>query len=628
MTTLYRYSLQKIVIVISFVLVLAGCQIDSKPKSELDQIRARGVLRIGTLNNQLSYYIGPDGPSGLDYELAREFANQLGVKLEITPIYRASALFPALENGEIDIVAGGQIQTPERIKKFRPGPAYYYVSQQLVYKKGGNKPNDIADLIKTQNTLLADSDDIGRILRIVEGSHFQQTLEAINQGNPELSYALDKNSDVNDLLKQVSEGTLAYTVADSVEISLAQRISPDIASAFELTEDQPISWFLRRSDDESFYAMIIEFFGNQNQSGSLASLEEKYIGHIGSFDYVDTRAFIRALDSKLEDWRALFQLYADEFDWRLIAALSYQESHWDPKAKSPTGVRGMMMLTLPTAKSVGVTDRLDPEQSIRGGVDYFRRMFNRIPDSVPDHEKTWFALASYNMGFGHIMDARRLTKQLGGDPDAWSDVKEHLPLLRQKKYFSQTRYGYARGDEALSYVENIRRYYQSIIGHIDEKQPNNTDTSTDDIAVIPVEPIDTSIEPQPADAELTTTSTASVIQPTANETTAEVADTSQSKTDDVKTTKTDAAKPTETDVPNAKTSKASESKAESKAKADAPSDTAQASNVSANTANTETAPTDANKTTENTPGIPLIEEPLATNEDQDGVDDRNDNGEK
>jgi membrane-bound lytic murein transglycosylase F len=467
---------------------LSGCQIDSKPKSELDQIRDRGVLRVGTLNNQLSYYIGPDGPSGLDYELAREFANQLGVKLEINPIYRVASLFPALENGEIDIVAGGQIQTPDRIKKFRPGPAYYYVSQQVVYKKGSQRPKDIDDLVLTQNELLADSKDIGSIFRIVQDSHFQLTLDAVAQDTAELQYALDKNSDVNDLLKQVSEGSLSYTVADSVEISLAQRVLPDIASAFELTEDQPISWFLRRSDDESLYAMLIEFFGNQKQSGSLASLEEKYIGHVGSFDYVDTRAFIRALDSKLEVWRDLFQKYADEFDWRLIAALSYQESHWNPKAKSPTGVRGLMMLTLPTAKSVGVSDRLDPEESIRGGVAYLRRVFGRIPDSIPDHEKTWFALASYNLGFGHIMDARRLTKQLGGDPDAWSDVKARLPLLRQKEYFSQTRYGYARGDEALSYVENIRRYYQSIIGHIDQKQSIDSDTSTDGIAVIPAIP--------------------------------------------------------------------------------------------------------------------------------------------
>ena len=182
----------------------------------------------------------------------------------------------------------------------------------------------------------------------------------------------------------------------------------------------------------------------------------------------------------------LFKKYSDEFDWRLVAALAYQESHWNPKAKSPTGVRGMMMLTLPTAKSVGVTDRLDPEQSVRGGVEYLRRMVSRIPDSIEEHEKIWFALASYNVGYGHMMDARRLTKKQGGNPDAWSDVKDRLPLLRQKKYYSQTRYGFARGDEARNYVENIRRYYQSIIGHVEQQAPDTEEINIDDLKVIQV----------------------------------------------------------------------------------------------------------------------------------------------
>lgn len=336
-------------------LLLVGCQIDSEPKSELEKIRERGVLRVGTLNNPLSYYIGPDGPTGLDYELAREFAKELGVKLEMKPAYRLSSLFPALKNGEVDIIAAGLSQSEERLKDFRAGPAYYYVSQQVVYKKGDWRPRSFKQLVERQQTLLKD--------------------------NPEL-------------------------------------------------------------------------------------------------------AFIRALDTRLPRWTPLFQKYSAEFDWRLVAALAYQESHWNPYAKSPTGVRGLMMLTLPTARSVGVSDRLDPEQSIRGGVEYLRRMMERVPDSISEHEKIWFALASYNIGYGHMMDARRLTKSQGADPDSWADVKDRLPQLQQKKYFTQTRYGYARGDEARNYVENIRRYYQSIIGHLEQRQLATGDESIEDLTVI------------------------------------------------------------------------------------------------------------------------------------------------
>lgn len=480
MLKLFIYRWYKTSLSLLIGILLVGCQIESDPKSELDKVRERGVLRVGTLNNQLSYYIGPDGPTGLDYELAKHFADELGVKLEMKPAYRLAGLYPALKNNEIDIIAAGLSQTPERIKSFRAAPAYYYVSQQLVYKNGSWKPRSIQNLVDRQ----AKNPD--ETLTIVSDSHFVQTLENLKTEHPTLQFSTSSNSDVKDLLQKVSTGELSYTIADSVELSLTQRLYPDIALALELTEDQPVSWFMRKADDESLYALLIEFFGEMKQSGDLATLEEKYFGHVETFDYVDTRAFIRALDSKLPKWEDLFKKHAGKFDWRLIAALSYQESHWNPTATSPTGVRGMMMLTLPTAKLVGVKNRLDPEQSIWGGVKYLQRIVERVPDSIPEHEKIWFALASYNVGYGHMLDARRLTRSQNGNPDSWADVKERLPLLKQRKYYSKTRYGYARGDEARNYVENIRRYYQSIIGHIETQQALSSDIDIEGIQVIDV----------------------------------------------------------------------------------------------------------------------------------------------
>jgi membrane-bound lytic murein transglycosylase F len=468
-----RTHIVKFATIVLTLFSLLGCQIESHTKSDLEIIQERGVLRVGTLNNQLSYFIGPNGPAGLEFELAQLFADELGVKLEITPAYRLSGLFPALEAGEIDIIAAGLSQTPNRIKDFRAGPAYYYESQVVVYKKGQLRPRNIQQLIETEQTLT-----------VVKDSHFEQTLTNLLHDYPELKFDTTDKADGNQLLRQVSAGERLYAMADLNELALIQRIYPDVAIAFELTEDQPISWFMRKANEESLTALVIEFFGKIKQSGQLDTLEEKYLGHIGSFDYVDTRAFVRALDSKLPEWESLFKKYSGEFDWRLIAALAYQESHWNPLAKSPTGVRGMMMLTLPTAKSVNVNNRLDPEQSVRGGVEYLRRIVARIPDSISEHEKIWFALASYNVGYGHMMDARRLTKKQGGNPDLWSDVKERLPLLRKKEFYSQTYYGFARGDEAKNYVENIRRYYQSIIGHVDKTQASISDIELDDFTVI------------------------------------------------------------------------------------------------------------------------------------------------
>nr|WP_274144392.1 membrane-bound lytic murein transglycosylase MltF [Enterovibrio sp. ZSDZ35] len=440
------------------VLLIAGCEWKYDDRTVLEKIRDRGVLRVGTLNNQLSYYIGPNGPTGLDYELATQFAQSLGVKLEMQPAYTLSGLFPALDRGDVDIIAAGLTITADRLEHFRPGPAYYYVSQQLVYKNGHWRPRNLTELNKD-----------GARVAVVEDSSHALTLNGIQRQYPDLVWESVKDTDDDELLKQVADGVLDFTIADSVDIALVQRTHPEITVAMELTEDEPVAWFMKKAQDDSVYALMIEFFGKKAQSGQLAAMEEKYFGHVDSFDFVDTRAFLRAIDNRLPKWEPLFKKYANEFDWRLLAALSYQESHWNPRAVSPTGVRGMMMLTLPTAKSVGVKNRLDPEQSIRGGAAYLSQMLRRVPDSVNEHEKIWFALASYNIGFGHMMDARRLTKAQGGNPDSWADVKQRLPLLAKRQYYKQTRYGYARGYEALSYVENIRRYYQSIVGYEQEK---------------------------------------------------------------------------------------------------------------------------------------------------------------
>ncbi|KLV05969.1 murein transglycosylase [Photobacterium aquae] len=450
------------------VVMLSGCLWQEEPLTDLERIRQSGVLRVGTLNNQLSFYIGNEGPTGLDYELARRFADKLGVKLEMKPMLSLAGMFPSLKRGDVDILASGLTMTDERLAEFRAAPAYYYASQKVVYKKGQWRPRDIKNLAESKGRLV-----------VAQGSSHEKTLIALKKTYPDLTWESAEEIDTDELLRQVAIGNIDYTMADSVDIALNQRIYPDITTALELTEDEPIAWFVNQRPDDSLYALLIEFFGEIQQSGELAKLEEKYFGHVDKFDYVDTRAFLRAVEGKLPKWEGLFKQYANEFDWRLIAALAYQESHWNPKAVSPTGVRGMMMLTLPTAKSVGVTNRLDPEQSIRGGTEYLRKMINRIPDSVETHEKVWFALASYNVGFGHLMDARRLTKAQGGNPDAWSDVKQRLPLLRQRKFYRQTRYGYARGDEALNYVENIRRYYQSIIGYeqTHSQQPQQEEVS-------------------------------------------------------------------------------------------------------------------------------------------------------
>lgn len=221
-------------------------------------------------------------------------------------------------------------------------------------------------------------------------------------------------------------------------------------------------WYLPPgSDYRTLQRRIDTFLARLQADGSLERLREQHFGHTTVLSRIGSHTFARNIRSKLPAYRELIRQVADEYqlDWHLLAAVAYQESHWEPEATSPTGVRGMMMLTNPTAAEMGVKDRLDPLQSLRGGARYFKDLRRRLPQDIQEPDRTWMALAAYNIGLAHLEDARVLTERMGGDPHLWSDVMAHLPLLQKREHYRTTRYGYARGGEALHFVQNIRHYY-------------------------------------------------------------------------------------------------------------------------------------------------------------------------
>ncbi|CAO96052.1 membrane-bound lytic murein transglycosylase MltF [Erwinia tasmaniensis] len=421
------------------------------------QIKSRGELRISTINSPLTYYTVNQSPAGMDYELAKRFADYLGVRLVVTVRPNLADLFDDLADDKADILAAGLIYNRERLKRFRAGPSYYSVSQQLVYRIGTSRPKNLGDLK-------------GR-LTVASGSAYLSSLREIKDRQyPDLDWAVSTDRTPDGLLQAVADGKIDYTIADSVSIGLMQRIHPQLTVAFDITEEEAVTWYTQQEANDSLNAAMLDFFSKMSEEGVIARLDEKYLGHVGTFDYVDTRTFLRSIDETLPDIRRLFEKYAKKIDWRLLAAISYQESHWDPLATSPTGVRGMMMLTRSTADSLNVSDRTDAEQSIRGGSEYMTHMMEKVPSGVPEDERIWFALAAYNMGYAHMLDARKLTEKQKGDPNSWADVKVRLPMLSQKRYYSQTTYGYARGHEAYAYVENIRKYQLSLVGYLQDRE--------------------------------------------------------------------------------------------------------------------------------------------------------------
>ncbi|WP_350431404.1 membrane-bound lytic murein transglycosylase MltF [Shewanella sp. H8] len=430
--------------------ILSACQpVDIQKVDIAAPALKRTELRVGTLYGPQIYLNSELGESGFDFEMAQRFADYLSLPLKMIPYTNRKQLFAALKDNKIDIIAAGIAKTPNRSQQFKMGPTLYKVNQVLVYKEGTPEPKDISTL-SGEITVMANSSSVN-------------TLTKLQKDYPDLLWNQVNDKDNEELFALIANGELNYTISDSNSLLINQRFLPELRAGMILEEKVEVVWLLPPNNSDRLMSRLLAFWHKERRAGTLEHLNEKYFGHVKRFDYVDTRAFIRAIDNILPEYRSFFEQYSGELDWRKLAAASYQESHWNPSARSPTGVRGMMMLTQPTASYVGVDDRLDAEQSIRGGAFYLKDMMERLPDSIPEAQRIWFALASYNIGLGHVEDARRLAESMEMDPSAWRDVKKVLPLLQQSKYYKQTRYGYARGSEAVHYVDSIRRYYDTLV---------------------------------------------------------------------------------------------------------------------------------------------------------------------
>lgn len=448
---------------IFLALTLTSC---SKPTPLLDRIKAAGELVVLTRNSPTTYYEGRDGLAGPEYELVQLFAEELGVKPRFIVPDSFDEIIPTLIRSEAHVAAAGLTVTTGRESLIRFGPSYQKITQQLVYKSGNGHPRTIEDTAEG-------------ILEIVAGSSHEEKLQQLKSTNPNLEWEAKKGIESEELIQLVLEQVIDYTVADSNEVAINQRYYPELKVAFDLTEPQSLAWAFPHAEDSSLYDAALLFFERIKEDGTLKQILERYYGYFERLNFVDKRTFRRHMASRLPRFIPLFENAAGKtgIDWQLLAAIGYQESHWNPRAKSPTGVRGMMMLTLATAKQLGIKNRLDPQQSILGGARYLRLIEEKIPDRVEEPDRLWLALAGYNVGFGHLEDARILTERSGGDPDKWADVKRHLPLLSQKKWYKKTRHGYARGREPVAYVDNIRSYYDLLTWTNDNGDDNETITA-------------------------------------------------------------------------------------------------------------------------------------------------------
>jgi len=427
-------------------LFLTACDVVNRA---VPPYRESGELVVITRNGPTAYYEDAQGSfAGLEYDLASMFAKELGVTAKFVAAPEFSQILPMLQKKQGHFAAAGLTITPEREKKVRFGPSYQTVRQQVAYNTFALAPKGVKGLY-------------GKHIEVVAGSSYVERLKVLKQQYPRLSWEEKFQQESEELLGRVAEGLADCVVADSHVVAVAQNYHPNLGVAFNLAAEDKLAWAFPLDVEPELYAKAQEFFARIQQDGTLRRLLDRYYGHLERLDTADVSAFLEKMQSTLPEYRKLFQRAQEitDIDWRLLGALGYQESHWDPLATSPTGVRGLMMLTANTADSLGVSNRLDPKESILGGARYFQSIKDALPPRIEEPDRTWMALAAYNTGLGHLEDARVLAQRLNLNPDSWTDLKKTLPLLSKPAYSKNAKHGYARGGEAVIFTENTRTYY-------------------------------------------------------------------------------------------------------------------------------------------------------------------------
>lgn len=443
------------------VLALAGCQ---KLPEPLPDVRQSKELVVVTHNGPNTYYVNGDNHfAGLEYDLARLFTKELGpdYKVSFLVVDNITQVIPALLKGKAHIAAADLTITSTRKHMVDFSVPYQDVQQYVVYNTDqGKTPKKIEDLLNTS-------------IAVPAGTSYAERLRTIARNEPALEWEELSNVSADELVERVADGELDHTVADGHLAAILGNYYPNLRNGLALGKPEQIAWAFQKGQYEWLREKANGFFARIKKDGTLRNLLDRYYGHSKRLKPVDVTAFIKRSRTLLPQYIDLFKQAQEltSLDWRLLAAVSYQESHWDKFNTSPTNVRGLMMLTEDTADRMGVTDRLDPEQSIIAGARYIVLLKDAIPDRIPEPDKTWMALAAYNIGLAHLEDARVLAQRLKLNPDRWADVKKTLPLLNKVEYYSTLKYGYASGGAPVIFVESIRTYHKILEKYEPQHKP-------------------------------------------------------------------------------------------------------------------------------------------------------------
>lgn len=452
----------------ALVLLLAACT----PSDNANKVAAsenKKEIVFVTHSGPSTYFVNGDNQfAGLEYDLATMFVSEYapGYKAKFLVVNSISEVIPALLKGKANIASANLSVTELREKLVQFSKPYQETQQQLIYNSEvDKKPKSLVEIAHKRVVVPA-------------GTSFEERLSQLQKEQPTLRWQAIKKTNSESLLEEVASGLLDFTIADSHMVAVMQNYYPNLAVAMPLGEAEKIAWAMPKNADPQLVIKANAFIDRIQKDGTLRNLVDRYYGNSKRLSPIDITTFLKRVNTLLPRYIHLFK-QAQEItglDWRLLAAVSYRESHWDTFSTSPTNVRGLMMLTEDTADLMGVTDRLDPKQSIPAGAKYLLKLKDTIPEDIPEPDRTYMALAAYNIGYAHVEDARVLAQKLKLNPDSWADIKKTLVLLNNPQYYENAKYGYASGGAPVIFVESIRSYQRILERYQPSHNPNSFDT--------------------------------------------------------------------------------------------------------------------------------------------------------
>jgi len=429
----------------------------------LEDILEVGEITVYTRNNANCYYLYRGQAMGFEYDLAKAFADYLGVKLKVRIAEKWEGMIPALMKNKSSFIAASMTIMPEREKWISFSNGYMPIQQYVITHR-------------TNRSIKCPDDLAGKIVHVRAGTSYEERLKLLKAKGIDLEIKLHNDLPTEELIRQVAEEEIEMTIADSNIALLNQKYYHKAVLACSINEQEFLGWAVNRNA-QNLLSQINCFFKLIKENGKFDEIYNKYYVNIDDFDFVDLRAYHRRLKSRLPKYKKIIMEAADYhgLDWRLIAAQMYQESHFNPRALSSSGARGLMQLTRSTARSLGVKDILDPKQNINAGVRHLKNLYTYFKNAK-DSNRLFIALAAYNVGQGHIFDARDIARAMNLDPDKWSSLSTTLLLLTHPKYNKKARYGYCRGTEPIEYINKITMYYDILkrqgIEYKDEANPS------------------------------------------------------------------------------------------------------------------------------------------------------------